>query len=116
MWKFARIALITEKIKKRNGINQPFEQDSFFIFKEKFRDRGKTMLTFKEFLRLSNQEKIKMYEQLNDHDKFLARMNDWSPEGVIVLKESSDSKDIQKQEEIMKQLEKAIEEGKVNLL
>lgn len=74
------------------------------------------MITFEEFLNLSKADQIKMYEQLNDHDKFLARMNDWSPEGVTVLKESSDPKDIQKQEEIMKQLEKAIEEGKVNLL
>lgn len=57
-----------------------------------------------------------MYEQLNDHDKFLARMSDWAPGGVIVAKESTDPKDIQRQEEIMKQLEKAIEEGKVNLL
>lgn len=74
------------------------------------------MITFKEFLTLSKDEQIKMYEQLNDHDKFLARMNDWSPEGVIVAKESTDPKDIKRQEEIMKQLEKAIEEGKVNLL
>ena len=74
------------------------------------------MITFKEFLTLSKDEQIKMYEQLNDHDKFLARMNNWGPGGVIVVKESTDPKDIQRQEEIMKQLEKAIEEGKVNLL
>ena len=29
------------------------------------------MITFKEFLTLSKDEQIKMYEQLNDHDKFL---------------------------------------------
>lgn len=39
-------------------------------------------------------------------------MSDWAPGGVIVAKESTDPKDIQRQEEIMKQLEKAIEEGK----
>ena len=74
------------------------------------------MITFKKFLTLSKDEQIKMYEQLSDHDKFLARMNDWGPGGVIVAKESTDPKDIQRQEEIMKQLEKEIEEGKVNLL
>ena len=58
------------------------------------------MITFKEFLALSKDEQIKMYEQLNDHDKFLARMNDWSPEGVIVAKESTDPKDIERQERV----------------
>ena len=33
--------------------------------------------------------------------------------GVIVAKESTHPKDIQRQEEIMKQLEKAIEEGEI---
>ncbi len=74
------------------------------------------MITFKKFLTLSKDEQIKMYEQLSDHDKFLARMNDWGPGGVIIAKESTAPKDIQRQEEIMRQLEKAIEEGKVNLL
>lgn len=73
-------------------------------------------LTFEEWSHLSEGEKGERYRELSDHDKFLARMNDWAPGGVIVIKESTDPKDIQRQEEIMKQLEKAIEEGKVNLL
>ncbi len=74
------------------------------------------MLTLKEFLRLSNEEKIRMYNQLREEDRLLARMSDWSPGGTIVLKESNDPKVIQKQKEMMEQLKKDIEEGKVNLL
>ncbi len=34
-------------------------------------------LTFKEFLRLPRAEQNIRYKELSDHDKFLARMNDW---------------------------------------
>lgn len=36
-------------------------------------------LTFKEFLKLSHEEKCVRYKELNSRDRFLARMNDWGP-------------------------------------
>lgn len=40
------------------------------------------MLTFKEFIKLSLNEKERRYCEMSDHDKFLARMNDWGPSGI----------------------------------
>ena len=38
----------------------------------------KNQLTFKEFRRLPRSEQNIRYKELSDHDKFLARMNDWT--------------------------------------
>lgn len=38
----------------------------------------KNQLTFKEFRRLPRSEQNVRYKELLDHDKFLARMNDWT--------------------------------------
>ncbi|WP_050697718.1 hypothetical protein [Anaeromassilibacillus senegalensis] len=35
-------------------------------------------LTFKEFRHLPRSEQNNRYKELSDHDKFLARMNDWT--------------------------------------
>lgn len=35
------------------------------------------MLTFEEFICLPREEQNRRYVELSDHDKFLARMNDW---------------------------------------
>ena len=41
------------------------------------------MLTFEEFRKLPRSEQNVRYRELSDHDKFLARMNDYSSEGVV---------------------------------
>ena len=43
------------------------------------------MLTFEEFRKLPRSEQNVRYRELSDHDKFLARMNDYSPGAVVVL-------------------------------
>jgi hypothetical protein len=39
-------------------------------------------LTFDEFRRLPREEQNRRYAELSEHDRFLARMNDWQPAGV----------------------------------
>ena len=36
-------------------------------------------LTFEEFIKLPRSEQNKRERELSDHDRFLARMNDWGP-------------------------------------
>ena len=36
-----------------------------------------TRLTFKEFAKLPRSEQNARYPELSDHDKFMARLNDW---------------------------------------
>lgn len=43
-----------------------------------------TKLSFEEFLRLPQEERIERYKELSNHDRFRARMSDWSPEGTQV--------------------------------
>lgn len=42
-------------------------------------------LTFKEFMHLTTAEKDRRFSELSNHDKLLARMNDWGgrePDGT----------------------------------
>lgn len=39
---------------------------------------NKNPLTFQEFRRLPRREQNVRYQELSNHDKFLARMNDWT--------------------------------------
>lgn len=41
-------------------------------------------LSFEEFLRLPQEERIERYKALSNHDRFRARMSDWSQEGTRV--------------------------------
>lgn len=39
---------------------------------------SENQLTFKKFIRLPRAVQNERYRELSDHDKFLARMNDWT--------------------------------------
>ena len=43
------------------------------------------MLTFEDFRKLPRSEQNERYHELSDHDKFLARMNDYPPNAVVTL-------------------------------
>lgn len=73
------------------------------------------MLAFKQFLKLSPEEKAKHYPELSEKDRFLARMNDWQPGSSITIKEAAE-KDKKKHEKFMRQIHEAIEHGTLNLL
>lgn len=47
-------------------------------------------LTFEEFRKLSRKEQNERYKELSDHDRFLARLNDWETpknQGPLTLEE-----------------------------
>ena len=73
------------------------------------------MLTFEEFLKLPREEQNKRYCEMSDHDRFRARMSDWSPKGMTVVR-ATDSESIRRNKELMEQLEKNIASGKLNLI
>lgn len=62
----------------------------------------KSNLTFEQFEKLSDKEKQIQYENLSDHDKYLARIN--SPISCTVVRKSNLSKEeLKKEAEKMKQ-------------
>ena len=62
-------------------------------------------MTFEQFMKLSDEEKVKNYEKLDtDHDRFLARINE--PIGLEVLEQGTPKKPLTKsQQETLKKLE-----------
>lgn len=74
------------------------------------------MLSLQDFLKLSDEEKRERYFELSSEDRLLARMSNWKPEDTSVIKGQERAADIENQKNIMKQLEKAISQGEVNLL
>lgn len=74
------------------------------------------MISLHDFLRLSNEERIQRFSELAPEDRLKARMNDWSPKDVKRLEDRRTSEEIKQQEKIMKELEQAIEQGKINII
>ena len=62
-------------------------------------------MTFEQFMKLSDEEKVKNYEKLDtDHDRFLARINETI--GLEVLEQGNPKKPLTKsQQETLKKLE-----------
>lgn len=62
-------------------------------------------MTFEQFMKFSDKEKVKNYEKLDtDHDRFLARINE--PIGLEVLEQGDSKKPLTKsQQETLKKLE-----------
>lgn len=60
-------------------------------------------LSFKEFCKLSKEEKCKQYENLSNHDKFLARMTQ-DPGGEVVGYEEITEREKKWAEELHEQI------------
>ena len=67
-------------------------------------------LSFKEFCKLSEEEKCKQYKNLSNHDKFIARMSQ-NPSGEVVENEEITEEEKKWAEELHKQI---IEENRKN--
>lgn len=67
-------------------------------------------LSFKEFCKLSEEEKYKQYKNLNNHDKFIARMAQ-DPGGEVVGYEEVTEEEKKWAEELHKQI---LEENRKN--
>lgn len=62
-------------------------------------------LSFKEFCKLSEEEKCKQYKNLSNHDKFLARMAQ-NPGGEVVGYEEVTEEDKKRAEELSNKIKK----------
>ena len=60
-------------------------------------------LSFKEFCKLSEEEKCKQYKNLSNHDKFIARMSQ-NPGGEVVGYEEVTEEEKKWAEELHKQI------------
>lgn len=74
------------------------------------------MISLHDFLRLSDGEKALRFSELAPEDRLKARMSDWSPKDVKPLEDQRSPEEIKQQEKVMRELEKAIEQGKINLI
>lgn len=74
------------------------------------------MLTFREFIRLPIEEKVKRYVELSDGDKFLARISDYGPSKNRKIIHSTKKENIEASERALHELEEALKQGKVNLI
>lgn len=62
-------------------------------------------LSFKEFCKLSEEEKCKQYKNLSNHNKFLARMAQ-NPGGEVVGYEEVTEEDKKRAEELSNKIKK----------
>lgn len=74
------------------------------------------MISLHDFLRLSDEEKALKFSELAPEDRLKARMNDWSPKDVKHLEHRRTPEEIKQQEKVMRELEEAIQQGKINLI
>lgn len=73
------------------------------------------MISLKDFLGFSDEEKQQRYSELAPEDQLLARMNDWNPNDTEVIRISEREEDIKNQANIMEQLKNAIVQETINL-
>ena len=67
-------------------------------------------------MKLPMEEKVKRYVELNDGDKFLARISDYAPAKNEKIIHSTRKEDIEASEKALHELEEALKQGKVNLI